>query len=168
MNILFLCTGNSCRSILAEAIFNHLAPNDWRAQSAGSQPTGFVHPHALALLASENIPTQNCRSKSWHALPMNPELVISVCSNAAAEVCPVYWGDALRAHWGVNDPAKVQGSPQKIQGAFKKTYLILRQRIETFLALDLADLKNDPLKLLHELNRIGLLFADELVVDELS
>ena len=98
MNILFLCTGNSCRSILAEATFNHLAPTDYHAISAGSQPTGQVHPRSLALLAREGISTEGYHSKSWDNLPLIPDLIISVCGNAAGETCPVYLGSALRTH----------------------------------------------------------------------
>src|ERR1039458_3584292 len=90
MNMLFLCTGNSCRSILAEATFNALAPADWRAMSAGSKPTGQVHPRSLALLAREGIPTAGYSSKSWNNLPVTPDIVITVCASAAAEICPAY------------------------------------------------------------------------------
>src|SRR5690606_18311709 len=92
MNLLFLCTGNSCRSILAEAIFNHLAPAGWQAMSAGSQPTGQVHPRALALLQQEGIATDGLNSKSWSNLPLTPDVVITVCSSAAGETCPAYLG----------------------------------------------------------------------------
>ena len=114
MNILFLCTGNSCRSILAEATFNHLAPAGWQAMSAGSQPTGQVHPRSLALLAHEGIATEGLASKSWDALPQIPDIVITVCGRAANEHCPAYLGSALRAHWGVDDPAQVQGTEFEI------------------------------------------------------
>ena len=99
MNILFLCTGNSCRSILAEATFNHLAPAGWTAMSAGSKPTGQVHPRSLALLAREGISTVGYHSKSWDNLPATPDVVITVCSNAAGETCPAYLGRAVRSHW---------------------------------------------------------------------
>ena len=105
MNILFLCRGNSCRSVLAEATFNALAGHDWRAMSAGSHPTGTVHPRSLALLQREGISTEGLHSKSWVGLPSIPDIVITVCGNAAGETCPAYLGPALRAHWGVEDPA---------------------------------------------------------------
>ena len=98
MNILFLCTGNSCRSILAEATFNALAPLHMRAMSAGSQPTGFVHPKSIALLASKGIATEGYYSKSWDNLPCAPDIVITVCSNAAGETCPIYLTQVVRAH----------------------------------------------------------------------
>ncbi|MCG5512740.1 arsenate reductase ArsC [Ectothiorhodospira shaposhnikovii] len=135
MNILFLCTGNSCRSILAEATFNALAPQGWRAMSAGSQPTGTVHPRSLALLEREGIPTEGLRSKSWEDLPETPDVVITVCAGAAGETCPVYLGSALRTHWGVDDPAKATGTEEDINAAFEQAYRILRHRIKAFLAL---------------------------------
>ena len=134
MNVLFLCTGNSCRSIMAEATFNHLAPPEWRAMSAGSHPTGVVHPRALALLAREGIPTEGLSSKSWDHLPVTPDLVITVCGNAAQETCPAYLGPVKRLHWGVEDPAKVTGTPQEIDAAFVEAYRILRTHIEEFLS----------------------------------
>lgn len=138
MQILFLCTGNACRSILAEATFNHLAPPEMRAMSAGSQPTGHVHPRSLALLARKGIPCDGLHSKSWHDLPSTPDIVITVCGSAAGETCPAYLGPVLRAHWGVDDPAKATGSEAEIEAAFEQTYQILRKRIEAFLALSPA------------------------------
>ncbi len=159
MNILFLCTGNSCRSILAEAVFNDLAPTDWTAMSAGSQPTGQVHPRALALLSREGIPTEGMRSKSWDNLPVIPDVVVTVCSNAAGETCPAYLGPVLRTHWGVEDPARATGTDAEIDAAFEAAYRLLRARIETFLDLPLAELKDDPARLKAELDRIGTLFS---------
>lgn len=158
MNILILCTGNSCRSILAEATLNHLAPSAIRAISAGSQPAGHVHPRALALLRREGIATDGLYSKSWEKLPLTPEIVITVCGNAAGETCPAYLGSVLRAHWGVEDPAKVVGSDAEIDAAFEKAYRVLRRRIETFLALP-ADVLADEARLKPELDRIGLIGA---------
>jgi arsenate reductase len=157
MNILFLCTGNSCRSILAEATFNHLAPAGWKAMSAGSRPTGQVHPRSLALLAREGISTEGYHSKSWDNLPLVPDVVITVCSNAAAETCPAYLGRVVRSHWGVEDPAHATGTDAEIDAAFMAAYRILRTRIEASLALPLAELKNDPVRLKAELDRIGTL-----------
>ena len=137
MNVLFLCTGNSCRSVLAEATFNHLAPAGWTAMSAGSKPAGYLHPRALALLASEGISTVGLYSKSWDVLPQVPDIVITVCSNAAGETCPAYLGPVLRTHWGVEDPGHVTGTEAEINAAFRQTYRILRTRIEAFLALPL-------------------------------
>lgn len=157
MNILILCTGNSCRSILAEATFNHLAPAGWRAISAGSQPAGYVHPRSLALLQREGINIDGLVSKSWDNLPFTPDIVITVCASAAGETCPAYLGPVLRSHWGVEDPAKATGSDTEIDAAFAKAYRILRHRIETLLALPLAQLQQDPGKLKQELDRIGQL-----------
>jgi arsenate reductase len=155
MNILFLCTGNSCRSILAEAIFNHLAPSGFRAMSAGSHPAGHVHPRTLALLRREGISVEGLHSKSWEGLPVVPDVVITVCSSAAGEVCPAYLGPALRSHWGAEDPAKATGSDEEIERAFDGTYRLLRRRIEAFLALPLERLRKEPGAFKGELDRIG-------------
>lgn len=155
MNILFLCTGNSCRSILAEAVFNHLAPAGWQAMSAGSKPAGFVHPRSLALLARVGISTAGYHSKSWDDLPLTPNIVISVCANAANETCPVYLGPVLRGHWGVDDPAHVTGSDDKIEAAFFNAYSVLRARIEAFLALPLATLQHEPTALKAAIEKIA-------------
>ena len=159
MNILFLCTGNSCRSILAEATFNHLAPSGWTAMSAGSQPTGQVHPRSLALLAREGIATEGYRSKSWDQLALAPDVVITVCASAAGETCPAYLGRVLRTHWGVEDPAHATGTDAQIDAAFLAAYRLLRTRIEAFFALPLAELENDPVRLKTELDRISTLFS---------
>jgi len=155
MHILFLCTGNSCRSILAEAVFNHLAPANWRAMSAGSQPTGLVHPRSLALLAREGMATEGYYSKSWDQLPQTPDIVVTVCSNAAGETCPAYLGRVVRTHWGVEDPAHATGTDAEIDAAFVTAYRILRMRIEAFFALPLTELKQHPARLKTELDRIG-------------
>ena len=157
MNILFLCTGNSCRSILAEATFNHLAPAGWKAMSAGSKPTGQVHPRSLALLAREDISTEGYHSKSGDNLPLTPDIVMTVCSSAAGETCPAYLGQVVRSHWGVEDPAHATGTDAEIDAAFQTAYRTLRARIEAFLALPLAELKGDPARLKAELDRIGAL-----------
>lgn len=156
MNILFLCTGNSCRSILAEATFNHLAPTGMRAISAGSQPTGNVHPRAIALLQQHSIATDGYYSKSWDDLPVTPDIVITVCGNAAGETCPAYLGKVLRAHWGVADPAKASGSDAEIDASFNTAYQTLRARIEAFLRLD-PPLFAKPAELQAALEKIGLL-----------
>lgn len=157
MNVLFLCTGNSCRSILAEATFNALAPAGMRAMSAGSQPAGYVHPRSLALLAREGIATEGYHSKSWNELASTPDVVITVCASAAGEACPVYLAPVPRAHWGVDDPAKASGSDAEIDAAFDSAYRILRHRIEAFLALPDDLLKRDPTAFKAELARIGML-----------
>ena len=159
MNILFLCTGNSCRSILGEATFNHLAPAGWKAVSAGSRPTGQVHPRSLALLTREGISTEGYYSKSWNDLPETPDIVVTVCASAAGETCPAYLGAALRTHWGVEDPAHATGTDAEVDAAFTTAYRILRARIEAFLALPLAELQKDKARLQAELDRIGTLSA---------
>ena len=155
VNVLFLCTGNSCRSILGEATFNHLAPRGWRAMSAGSKPTGKVHPRSLALLQREGISTGGHYSKSWDDLPQTPDIVITVCSSAAGETCPAYLGPVLRTHWGVDDPAHATGTDEEIDAAFIQAYRTLRRRIEAFLALPLEQLQNDRATLKAEMDRIG-------------
>ncbi len=155
MNVLFLCTGNSCRSILGEATFNHLAPTDWHAMSAGSKPTGEVHPRSLALLASVGISTEGYYSKSWENLPIAPDIVITVCASAAGETCPAYLGPVLRTHWGVEDPAHATGTDEEIDAAFMQAYRILRARIEAFFALNLEVLQHDKAALKAELDKIG-------------
>ena len=159
MNLLFLCTGNSCRSILAEATFNALAPEGMHAMSAGSQPAGYVHPRSLALLAREGIATDGLRSKSWNDLPQTPDVVVTVCASAAGEACPVYLGKLLRTHWGVDDPANATGSEADIDAAFEQAYRILRTRIEAFLALPENLARRDPAAFQAELERIGHLCA---------
>jgi arsenate reductase len=154
MNMLFLCTGNSCRSILAEATFDALAPEGMLAISAGSKPTGEVHPRSIALLKREGISTDGYYSKSWDNLPVTPDIVITVCGNAAGETCPAYLGHAIRDHWGVDDPAKATGADAEIDAAFEEAYLILRRRIEAFLNLNMEVLKNQN-RLKQELTKIG-------------
>jgi arsenate reductase (thioredoxin) len=161
MHILFLCTGNSCRSILAEATFNQLAAiggcSDWRASSAGSHPTGEVHPRALALLEAEGIATDSLHSKSWHELAQTPDIVITVCASAAGETCPVYLGQAMRSHWGVDDPAKVSGSDAEINAAFEQAYRTLRARIEALLREPLHTLQQHPAQLQTAIKNIALI-----------
>lgn len=154
MNILFLCTGNSCRSILAEATFNVLAPKGMHAMSAGSKPTGEVHPRSIALLKSKGISTDGYYSKSWDSLPVVPDIVITVCGNAAGETCPAYLGNVIRAHWGVDDPAKATGTENEINASFENAYSILRKRIEAFLKLD-VNLLTDKNMLTEQLRKIG-------------
>jgi len=153
-SVLFLCTGNSARSILAEATFNHLAPPGWRAISAGSHPKGEVHPRSLEVLRREGIATQGLSSKSWEDLS-TPDIVITVCSSAAGETCPAYLGPVLRSHWGVDDPASATGSDAEVAAKFDAAYRLIRKRIEAFLALPLSSLKHDRVKLKAELDRAG-------------
>lgn len=157
MNVLILCTGNSCRSILAEATFNHLAPSGWKAISAGSQPAGYVHPRSLALLEREGISIEGMHSKSWGNLPVTPDIVITVCSSAAGETCPAYLGPVVRTHWGVDDPAKATGTDAEIDAVFEQAYRILRTRIEALFSLPPENLQQNPVALKEELDRIGTL-----------
>jgi protein-tyrosine-phosphatase len=157
LNLLFLCTGNSARSIIAEAIVNREGRGRFRAFSAGSMPKGAVHPQALNLLQSLHYPTESLRSKSWEefAAPDAPKLdfVFTVCDNAAAEVCPIWPGQPMTAHWGVPDPAAVDGAPAEIGAAFADTYRMLNSRISLFMNLPLAAL--DKLSLQRLLDEIG-------------
>lgn len=157
MNVLFLCTGNSCRSLIGEAVFNHLAPPGWRAISAGSQPIGRLNARALQLLADKGIPTEGYYSKSWDDLPVTPDIVVTVCASAAGEACPAYLGPVLRTHWGVDDPSHVEGTKEVVDAAFERAYAILRGRIEAFLALPLDELARDRTRFKQALDRIGSL-----------
>ncbi|PAU65745.1 low molecular weight phosphatase family protein [Pseudomonas sp. PIC25] len=154
MKVLFLCTANSCRSILSEALFNHLAPNGMRAWSAGSQPRGEVHPLSLETLRKAGIATEGLYSKSSDVHEsLNPDLVITVCDKAAGETCPVYFGTALRAHWGLADPSEGEADESTMAIAFDATLAHIRRRIEAFLVLPFAQL--DRAGLQTELARIG-------------
>lgn len=155
MNFLFLCTGNSCRSILSEAVFNHLAPPGFKAISAGSHPTGRINPDATALLRRHGIAVDGHASKSWHDLPLTPDVVVTVCGNAAGETCPAYLGDVVRTHWGLADPSEVQGTPADIAAAFEATYAIVLARIQALFALPLAELAGERAALEGALDRIG-------------
>lgn len=154
-NILVLCTGNSARSILGEAILNRDGAGRVRAWSAGSNPTGLVNPGALRLLEAKGLPTQGYRSKSWDefAAPGAPvmDMVITVCSSAAGEVCPVWPGAPLRCHWGVDDPAAAPRD--QIDTAFQVAYHLLSARIHAFLALPFETMDHETLQ--HHLDRIG-------------
>ena len=156
-NTLFLCTGNSARSIMAEAILNKLGQGKFRAYSAGSQPKGQVNPNTIQLLRGLGYDTSNFRSKSWSefAKPGAPPLdfVFTVCDNAAGEACPVWPGQPMTAHWGVPDPAEAQGSEAEVALAFKDTYRMLFQRIGIFTALPIGGL--DKLSLQNKLREIG-------------
>jgi protein-tyrosine-phosphatase len=156
-NVLFLCTGNSARSILAEAILNKIGAGKFVAFSAGSMPTGKVKPHALALLRRLDLPTENARSKSWdeYAVPGAPQMdfVFTVCDNAASEVCPVWPGHPMTAHWGVPDPAAVEGDEARVAQAFRDAFGQLQRRIELFASLPVKNL--DRIALQKRLDEIG-------------
>jgi protein-tyrosine-phosphatase len=156
-NVLFLCTGNSARSILAEAIVNHTGGKTFTGYSAGSFPAGQVNPFALALLEQMKLPTEGLHSKNWEVFsgPEAPQLdfVFTVCDQAAAEPCPIWPGQPMTAHWGLPDPAAVEGSDEQKQRAFRDTFIALRSRIGLFTNLPIASL--DRLKLKNELDAIG-------------
>ena len=156
-NVLFLCTGNSARSILAEAYLNAVAEGRFRAYSAGSHPTGRVNPCALELLASNDISTRDLRSKAWDefATPGAPQMdiVITVCDDAAGETCPVWPGQPVTAHWGVEDPAAVSGGDEAKRAAFMKAFAILQKRISLLLALPVVTL--DRIATEQRLRQIG-------------
>jgi len=156
-NVLFLCTGNSARSIMAEAIMNFKGRPQFTAYSAGSRPSGTVRPEALHEVEAARIPTDGLRSKSWDefAKPDAPKLdfIFTVCDNAAKETCPIWLGHPTTAHWGVPDPAAVVGSKEEVEKAFRDAFFLLECRISLFLALPLASI--DRLALKKELDRIG-------------
>ena len=156
-NVLFLCTGNSARSIMAEAILNRKGRPIFNAYSAGSRPAGLVRPEALKQIENARMPTEGFRSKSWDefAKPGAPRLdfVFTVCDNAASEVCPVWPSQPMTAHWGVPDPAAIKGSPDEIARAFREAFMILDRRISLFLCLPLSTLSQLAIK--QEVDRIG-------------
>lgn len=157
LNVLFLCTGNSARSILAEALLNHLGNGRFTAYSAGSHPSGIVRPEALRLLAGAGIATENLRSKSWDefAKPDGPtmDFVFTVCDIAANEACPFWPGHPLTAHWGVPDPAAAQGTTEEISRAYREAFTLLQRRIQLFRALPLSSLEKMALQ--HAVQEIG-------------
>jgi arsenate reductase (thioredoxin) len=156
-NVLFLCTGNSARSIMAEAILNRKGRPTFQAYSAGSHPSGRVRPEALRQLERAQLPTEGLRSKDWtefaEAGAPQMNFVFTVCDNAAKEVCPVWPGQPMRAHWGVPDPAAVEGTPEEIERAFRDAFMILDRRISLLLCLPMASL--DKLAIKREIDRIG-------------
>ena len=156
-SVLFLCTGNSARSIMAEAILNRKGRPNFQAYSAGSHPTGRVRPEALRQIEIAHLPTEGLRSKDWDefAKPGAPQMnfVFTVCDDAAKEVCPVWPGQPMTAHWGVPDPAAVAGSPEEIERAFRDAFMTLDRRISLLLCLPLSSL--DTLAIKREIDRIG-------------
>ena len=156
-NVLFLCTGNSARSVMAEAIMNYKGRPNFTAYSAGSHPSGAVRPEALAELELAQLPTDGLRSKSWDefAKPDAPKLdfVFTVCDNAAKEVCPIWPGQPITAHWGVADPAAVRGPAEEIKRAYRDAFVTLERRIGLFLCLPLATINKLAIK--KEIDNIG-------------
>lgn len=154
MRVLFMCTANSCRSILSEALFNHLAPAGFEAVSSGSFPRGQVLPRSLSTLQQAGISTEGLSSKGNDAFEGNPpDIVITVCDNAAGEACPVYFGPALKAHWGLADPSEVRGDEAAVDAAFQATLTHIALRCEAFFALPFDNLDREQLQ--HALDRIG-------------
>jgi protein-tyrosine-phosphatase len=162
-HVLFLCTGNSARSIFAEAILNRIGTGKFVAHSAGSQPKGAVHPQTLALLRRLGFPTKNLRSKSWEEFSRTgaPQLdfIFTVCDSAANEVCPAWPGQPMTAHWGIPDPAAAQGTDAEIVAAFRDALLLLQRRIELFASLPVASL--DRMTLRKRLDEIGQIAGQE-------
>jgi len=156
-SVLFLCTGNSARSIMAEAIMNQKGAPAFTAYSAGSHPAGAVRPEALRQLEAAHVPSKGLRSKGWEEFgqPGSPQLdfIFTVCDNAAREACPVWPGQPMTAHWGVPDPAAVQGSARQVEDAYRQAFMMLERRIRLFLSLPLAAL--DRLAIKTEVDRIG-------------
>jgi arsenate reductase (thioredoxin) len=156
-NVLFLCTGNSARSIMAEAIMNYKGRPNFTAYSAGSHPSGAVRPEAIAELESAHLNTSNLRSKSWQEFskPDAPKVdfVFTVCDNAAKEVCPIWPGQPMTAHWGVADPAAVRGTAEEIKRAYRDAFVTLERRIGLFLSLPLATISKLAIK--KEIDKIG-------------
>lgn len=156
MRVLFMCTANSCRSILSEALFNHLAPEGFEAISSGSFPRGQVLPRSLTTLQQAGISTEGLSSKGNDAFEDNPpDIVITVCDKAAGEACPVYFGPALKSHWGLEDPSDAVGDEAAVDAAFRATLARIEQRCRAFFALPFDTLGRDELK--RELDRIGAL-----------
>jgi protein-tyrosine-phosphatase len=156
MKVLFMCTHNSCRSILSEALFNHLAPEGVEAVSSGSLPSGRVNQRALKTLEAAGISTAGLSSKASDAFEGSPpDIVITVCDRAAGDACPIFFGPALKAHWGLADPSEATGPEPEVSAAFEATFGKIRERVSAFLALSLDTLSADQLN--AELKRIGSL-----------
>ncbi len=155
MHVLFLCTGNSCRSIMAEGIFQAMAIQGFTAESAGSHPAGHIHPFALKTLEAHGIASTAFASKSWDDIRTRPDVVITLCDEAAAEACPVFLGNAVRAHWGLPDPAKAKGSEAEIRMVFEEAYVVLRLRLQDFFALPFAEFDEHNAHLAKALEAIG-------------
>lgn len=156
LNVFVICTGNSCRSVMGEALVNQLGKGRLKAYSAGSHPIGRINTGALATLKRHDLPTEGYQSQSWEDFEdTTMDIVITVCDNAAGETCPVYLTEAVRAHWGVSDPGHVEGTDEEKIAAFEQTFAILKLRVEKMLALSLETLPKDQLTV--ELNAIGQL-----------
>ena len=158
LNILVICTGNSCRSVMAEALLNHLGQGRLNAFSAGSHPVGKINEAALATLKRHSLPTEGYKSQSWEDFQEIPmDIVITVCDNAAGETCPVYLTQAVRAHWGVSEPGHIEGTDEEKIAAFEQTFATLKLRINKMLELSLETMTKGSLT--AELNKIGEITA---------
>lgn len=157
LNVLFLCTGNSCRSIMAEALLKERGKGRFRAFSAGSFPTGKVHPQSLAALARHGLSPLGYESKSWDAFRdlLELQVVITVCDNAAGETCPLFPGDPVKAHWGVSDPAHFEGTQAAVEAEFDRVFAVLARRVDALVALPVERLGSNELR--QELAAIGTL-----------
>ena len=154
LKILVLCTGNSCRSVMAEGLLNHYGKDKILAFSAGSFPTGNVHPMSLATLKRHGMSDKGYRSKSWDEFTDQPiDIIITVCDNAAGEVCPIFPGKPIKTHWGVPDPAHYQGTPAEIEAEFDRIFTMLEKRVKAFLRLPFDKMTQE--ELLQKLNEIG-------------
>lgn len=154
MKILFMCTANSCRSVLSEGLFNHLAPVGMTAVSSGSFPCGRLNPRAISTLQGLGVDTAPLYSKGSDSFQHNPpDIVITVCDKAGGEPCPVYFGPAVKSHWGLEDPSEVDGDDEQVQTAFDETVAHIRRRFGAFFALDFTSMSSDELK--QALDRIG-------------
>lgn len=157
LNIFVICTGNSCRSVMGEALFNHFGQGRIKAFSAGSHPVRRINSSALATLKRHNLPSKDFKSQSWKDFQDQPmDIVITVCDNAGRETCPVYLSKAIRVHWGVSEPSHIKGTEEEIITAFDETFGILKKRVKTMLALPLETMTTEQLS--SELNLIGKLF----------
>ena len=153
-NVLVLCTGNSCRSVMGEALVNHLGAGRFRAYSAGSNPIGRINAGALATLSRHDLPAEGYTSKSWEALEgIDFDILIAVCDSAAGETCPVYLSSAIRTNWGVTDPGHVEGTPEEVIAAFEATFATLKHRITRLVELPIESMSREQLS--EELDRIG-------------
>ncbi|CAI3787524.1 Arsenate reductase [Pseudomonas sp. MM227] len=156
MRVLFMCTANSCRSILSEAMFNHLAPVDFEAVSSGSVPKGTVLPRSLTTLERAGISIKGLSSKGSDAFEdCPPDIVITVCDKAAGESCPIYFGSAIKSHWGLADPSDVEGDEAEVEAAFDETLARIKQRCQAFFGIPFGTITRDEIK--RELDRVGTL-----------
>ncbi|MDL2286721.1 arsenate reductase ArsC [Desulfococcaceae bacterium OttesenSCG-928-F15] len=157
MNILFLSPENSCRSIMAEALCKFMSPGGLEIDSAGSRPSGIIHPKALITLNKNGLPTDNLCSKSWDKLRMKPDVVIALCLESSENACPIFWENPMRTQWDIPDPTQIEGDEEAVDAAFDDTFTLLKRHISLLVALPLLDLQATPSKLENMLIRIAAL-----------